>query len=150
MKLDEHQSHPSMRVVLDGVATTVDLAPGDFTTVFRVTHNGTILTGSAEYDPRTDTYAHMSDDGDEYYVVLRVIGPGEAAVPVPDRTQVQTASLTAMNRFLTALSLGQVSRGDLVFAQHLMSNPTFLHKAWQETGSIAAAQAKLLKEVFGI
>jgi len=151
MQLDESKSHSNVQVILEDRPATVDLRPGDCPGTFSVVLGGEELTDAAEYDGRFDAYSHMSDDGHEYYLRMRILGVGSVPTPVlPDPIRLKTEALAAIQVVTASVVAGETDGMDLVFAAKTLSSAAMIHEAFERTGSIAGAHKALLAEIFGL
>lgn len=148
MKLDTNKSYTDIPVVLNDKLTHVDLKPAG-SDCFMLFENGKVLTDMVEYDERLDVYTHMSDDGSEFYFVMRVLDENEGnSRGIPDKAALQKQALINITPVLTAATQGQIHMDDLSFAVNIFNSPAFMHKAWEDTGDIDLAHQKIIKDIF--
>jgi hypothetical protein len=150
MKLDPRKTYTALPVILNDAFAQVDLKKGYYDGTFAIVHNGHEISDNMDYDERLDTYFHMSDDGSQFYTVMRILGHDSPEAHVPPKALVLSHAMEAMKKVLQAVSAGSMHSDDMVFANNVLSSPTFIHAAWTETGDIPLAQAKILKDIFSI
>lgn len=101
------------------------------------------------YHRTFDVYFNMSGDGGTIHSSVRLLGPGDRAEsPTPD--ECLRSSDMEVQPLMAAVGRGAIEAADLEFALQALKNPAWIHKAWQETGSVPAAQRKVLKDLWGV
>lgn len=71
-------------------------------------------------------------------------------VGIPDANEMRTASIAAVMPLYGRVAAGEIDSDDLDFCRQLFSSPEAMTRTIQRTGSLEAAYAHVLREIFGI
>ncbi len=96
-----------------------------------------------DYDNDRDVYYHVSDDGSRFYNSARILESADTLVP--PSTEVLRKTCMAY----VAPLLGKVHADDVTWAINIITNPVWLHKAYNEVGgNVEEAQKLAIEQAF--
>jgi len=139
--------------VHNGIVEALDYKPGCYQHAREFSRPGSArsLGDDLDYDDKFDAYYNMSDDGSQYYSVIRVIGTDLSAnVMLPTEKDLLAVATKAMPKIFAAVSSQEMHADDMTFAMNILRNISFVHHAWETHGyDLEVGVHELLKQVFG-
>ncbi len=103
---------------------------------------------SSDYEDRLDFLYSPSDDGHILYNTCVLLSPTETPIAMPTEAELKADLQQALMPVFSSVVAGETDPDDLTFARNLFSLPACLYRAVVWHGSVDAARAAIIKDVF--